>query len=204
MFTFPEFPGLILLKHALQPSLQRGLITACLREYTQLPNVTNLDTHYHMPLEGLWERFLNDPVSVLPIREFESGEIAQENATEANVAGSNGTISNIKIDPPTCQRPYVKPVTVQDALKKLRWTSLGFQYYWKTKTSHLDRREAMPELIGSVTRAIVKAVEPETGYSVNNWRPEAGIVNFYHYKDSLTSHQDRSEINTEAPLVSLR
>lgn len=204
MFTFPEFPGLVVMKDALQPSLQRDLITACLREYTQPPNVTNLDTHYHIPPEGIWERFLKDPGSVLPVREFESGEIAQENATDTHLAGSKGHISNIKIDPPTSQRPYVKPVTVEDALMKLRWTSIGFQYYWKTKTYHLDRRVAMPELIESVTRAIIKAVEPETGYSVNKWRPEAGIVNFYHYKDSLTAHQDRSEINTEAPLVSLR
>ncbi|KAI3656094.1 hypothetical protein MP638_000630 [Amoeboaphelidium occidentale] len=35
------------------------------------------------------------------------------------------------------------------------------------------------------------------------YKPEAGIVNFYQINDALTGHVDRSELNMEAPLVSL-
>ena len=34
------------------------------------------------------------------------------------------------------------------------------------------------------------------------YRPQAGIVNYYQLRDSLTGHVDRSEVNMEAPLVS--
>jgi alkylated DNA repair protein alkB family protein 1 len=207
LFTFAEFPGLLVMKHALKIPFQMELIAACLGDYTRLPNVTNLDTHYHIPKEGLWAQFQKDPNLTLELRETQTGE--KENTGDQDISldtfkPSDLTESPVKIDPPTSQRPYIKPVTVKDALKKLRWTSLGFQYYWKTKEYHLDRRVAMPELLESLTHAIIQATESQTGYPSNKWRSEAGIINFYRYKDSLTAHQDRSERNTEAPLISLR
>jgi alkylated DNA repair protein alkB family protein 1 len=36
-----------------------------------------------------------------------------------------------------------------------------------------------------------------------SYRPEAGIVNYYHLNSTLNAHQDRSELNMEAPLISL-
>lgn len=68
----------------------------------------------------------------------------------------------------------------------------------------MDRRESMPIEIADLTRAIVAGMQDLLNYSVDHWKPEAGIVNFYQYKDSLTAHQDRSELNTEAPLLSFR
>ncbi|KAI3638645.1 hypothetical protein MIR68_003143 [Amoeboaphelidium protococcarum] len=36
----------------------------------------------------------------------------------------------------------------------------------------------------------------------SRWKAEAGIINYYGVKDSLTAHVDRSEINMESPLIS--
>lgn len=36
-----------------------------------------------------------------------------------------------------------------------------------------------------------------------NYRPEAGVINFYQYRDALTAHIDHSEVCTDAPLISL-
>lgn len=45
--------------------------------------------------------------------------------------------------------------------------------------------------------------EHTLGYT-KRYCPQAGIVNFYQIRDTLTAHVDRSELNMEAPLVSLR
>ena len=35
------------------------------------------------------------------------------------------------------------------------------------------------------------------------YRPEAGVVNFYQFRDSLTAHVDQSEVDAIKPLVSI-
>lgn len=36
-----------------------------------------------------------------------------------------------------------------------------------------------------------------------NYKPEAGVVNFYQYRDSLTAHIDQSEVDSVRPLISI-
>jgi alkylated DNA repair protein alkB family protein 1 len=36
-----------------------------------------------------------------------------------------------------------------------------------------------------------------------NYKPEAGVVNFYQYRDSLTAHVDQSEVDSVRPLISI-
>lgn len=35
------------------------------------------------------------------------------------------------------------------------------------------------------------------------YKPEAGVVNFYQYRDSLTAHIDQSEVDSVRPLISI-
>ena len=37
----------------------------------------------------------------------------------------------------------------------------------------------------------------------SGFKPEAGIVNYYHLNSTLSGHQDHSEKNLDAPLISL-
>ncbi|RKP27551.1 alpha-ketoglutarate-dependent dioxygenase AlkB-like protein, partial [Syncephalis pseudoplumigaleata] len=42
-----------------------------------------------------------------------------------------------------------------------------------------------------------------SSYDYGGYQPEAGVVNFYQLRNTLTAHVDKSEENMEAPLVSL-
>lgn len=37
----------------------------------------------------------------------------------------------------------------------------------------------------------------------NDYKPEAGIINYYHLNSTLSAHQDHSEDNHKAPLISI-
>ena len=73
-----------------------------------------------------------------------------------------------------------------------------------TKDYHFERISPFPPLISSLSKDIVTLCEPLLpSYSGTNYRPEAGIVNFYSSKDTLMAHQDRSEPDNNSPLVSI-
>ena len=74
--------------------------------------------------------------------------------------------------------------------------------HWATKEYHFDRSPKMPIFWKNITMAIVSAIEEFTNYSKEEWEAQGGIINFYSLKDSLTAHQDRSEKNANAPLIS--
>ena len=82
----------------------------------------------------------------------------------------------------------------------------------------------MPALITSLTSRIISsipwsAVIPCSAQSTNSdessdhafpysrwatsYRPEAGVVNFYQARDTLTAHVDQSEVDAVKPLVSV-
>jgi alkylated DNA repair protein alkB family protein 1 len=110
----------------------------------------------------------------------------------------------IQIDPPTTATPLLTALPVSKAIKQWRWCSLGLQYNWSTKEYHMDRPVQVPPVINEMTLAVVKSLESVTGYDAGKYKCEAGIINFYQLGDSLTAHQDRSELNAVAPLVSFR
>ncbi|KAI8375215.1 hypothetical protein BD560DRAFT_393067 [Blakeslea trispora] len=113
--------------------------------------------------------------------------------------------------------PGVPLLPPNELVRKLRWVTLGYQYHWPTKTYHLDRRYPFPDDVSELTKAVVTAIEgigyqsekeEETSwrneYKGEDFKAEAGVVNYYQYKDALMGHVDRSELNMEAPLISLR
>ncbi|KAL0092333.1 hypothetical protein J3Q64DRAFT_1807934 [Phycomyces blakesleeanus] len=118
-----------------------------------------------------------------------------------------------KPDPPPA--PSVPLLSPRELFRKMRWTTIGCHYHWPTKTYHLDRRFPVPEDVRDLTQAVAHAVE-RVGYEGDksrswkneylgaDFKAEAGVVNYYQYKDTLMGHVDRSELNMDAPLVSLR
>jgi alkylated DNA repair protein alkB family protein 1 len=111
--------------------------------------------------------------------------------------------SNLIIDKPTDSMAKQDDVMIEKVLLRLRWLTLGHQYNWTKKEYHFDRVPEVPESIKSLSYEIVKSFEHIIHYDPKLWRPEAGIVNFYQPGDSLMAHQDKSEINTTAPLLSI-
>lgn len=86
-------------------------------------------------------------------------------------------------------------------IRKIRWITLGYQYNWTTKEYNFDDVDASTPFPQDLSDWIRKAVD-RLGFGPD-YRPEAGIVNFYQPDDTLTGHVDRSERNMEAPLVSI-
>ena len=91
------------------------------------------------------------------------------------------------------------PTEIEAFTRRLRWTTLGYQYDWSTKTYNFDPASVIPfptdlaKWSSSLTLSL--------GFP--DFRAEAGIVNYYQSHDSLTSHVDRSELNMQAPLLSM-
>ncbi|KAG1236466.1 hypothetical protein G6F68_005948 [Rhizopus microsporus] len=117
-----------------------------------------------------------------------------------------------KPDPPPA--PGVPLLPPSELVRKMRWITLGYQYHWPTKTYHLDRRYPFPKDIAELSKAVVYAVENigyDNGegqawlnkYKGDDFNAEAGVINYYQYRDTLMGHVDRSELNMDAPLVSL-
>ncbi|KAI8452700.1 hypothetical protein BY996DRAFT_6415277 [Phakopsora pachyrhizi] len=116
---------------------------------------------------------------------------------------------------------------------KIRWCTIGYQYHWETKTYHFDREASeISELIERICKELINRTidwkkiifnkpsgdndnnnnppslsndgNDKDDYDwIKNYRPEAGVINFYQYKDSLTGHIDHSEVSTKSPLVSI-
>ncbi|OAV90800.1 hypothetical protein PTTG_06089 [Puccinia triticina 1-1 BBBD Race 1] len=120
----------------------------------------------------------------------------------------------------------VEPIHIRDVWMngKLRWCTIGWQYHWPTKTYHFEREPTpISNLVQSTCKNLVNHVIPwdmiegefeqegdtytQKDSSTDDWKtdykPEAGVINFYQYRDALTAHIDHSEVSTDAPLVSL-
>lgn len=80
---------------------------------------------------------------------------------------------------------------------KLRWATVGYHYDWTNKVYNSDDFTAIPRDIEEICKFIAGSLFFE------NFKPEAGIINYYHLNSTLSAHQDRSEKNMSAPLLSI-
>lgn len=107
----------------------------------------------------------------------------------------------VAINRETGERITVADDGFKRLFKKIRWSTLGYQYDWTTKLYDFEKSPSQfPSDLAALTTNIVAAVFPDSSVA---YKPEAGIVNYYQGGDTLTSHVDRSELNMTAPLVSL-
>ncbi|ORZ00679.1 hypothetical protein BCR43DRAFT_435054 [Syncephalastrum racemosum] len=211
-YVVKSVPGLIVIPNPFTPAAEREVVRACLSEYSKAPNMSNLDTHYAMPDEGLWRLHQRQSQECVP-RKSKAQDTASQQSQEqqrrvkACDDAFRPDLNGPKPDPlPAETVPLLTPT---ELLYKLRWVTLGYQYHWPTKTYHFDRRFPVPRLVHSLSHATVRAVEDigyadwKNTYKADDYVPEAGVINFYQYKDTLMGHVDRSELNMEAPLVSM-
>ncbi|RIA92841.1 hypothetical protein C1645_691274 [Glomus cerebriforme] len=208
-YLIKDIPGFIFIPNPFTPKVQKNIIKRCLKDFAKYPNKSNLDTHYILPKEGLWnlyEKGINSELNendVIPLRASENRDKEKEEKVEE------------KAEP--LPSPGVPILSPSQLIKKLRWVTLGYQYHWPTKTYHLDKRFSFPKDIELLTTFVIKSINgikfieknENNGeqYFINDydhkkWKPEAGVVNYYQLKDNLMAHVDKSEFNMEAPLIS--
>ncbi|BGP14319.1 hypothetical protein JCM10213_004446 [Rhodosporidiobolus nylandii] len=224
----PRIPGLVIFPSVLSETLQRALVVETLQHACR-PNLSNLDKHYTLPEGGLWNVWLagrgDEVVPALPDEEEQaaSGQDAREAAaTGAAERKSEGTLPEEAKETGARTASEKKAVTVRELLPKLRWSNVGWHYNWTTKLYEFERgKPALPPLVLRCCRDIVRVTpwekvlgesggdEEVGGTTRAHWRswnedyePDAGIINFYQLKDTLTAHTDHSEKDATRPLVS--
>ncbi|KIK95246.1 hypothetical protein PAXRUDRAFT_827205 [Paxillus rubicundulus Ve08.2h10] len=232
IFTLPAVPGLVLLPSFVSPEDQRRLVRWSLRNHARHPNETNLDAHYVLPPEGIWNAHLQSraectrgaivrtKVSVdnEPLPRISSPgprQLISNDAASADNFHSMQTLPKIPPDPSTT----VSDCLPSELIPKLRWANIGWSYHWGSKQYDFSKgkgdvdprvRDLCKSAVGSVPWEEVYGHDHLEGWGGDDWRmwqdtyePDAGIVNFYQTKDTLMAHVDRSEVCATSPLVSI-
>eukprot|EP00899_Mesostigma_viride_P025167 jgi/Mesvir1/5835/Mv00629-RA.1 len=91
-------------------------------------------------------------------------------------------------------------VSAKRLLRRLRWTTIGMQYNW-SKRAYLERTlvSTFPSVLSDAVGRIMEAA----GMAGENYRPEAGIVNYYGPGDAISGHLDDAEDALHKPIVSI-
>ncbi|RXW24124.1 hypothetical protein EST38_g1735 [Candolleomyces aberdarensis] len=227
----PAIPGLVILPSFLQPAQQRELVRWSLGKQAREPNPTNLDTHYHLPEDGLWNSYIHhksvgEELTVQP-------KAIDSDVVEPPSSGPRQLIDNTPLSPENYRdlastpKPLpapsasVQPTPLSALLYKLRWANIGWYYHWGTKQYDFSRGKGeIDPQVRNICKSAVEAVDWNQVYDGTedvewdqsdpewkSWRetyePDAGIVNFYQTKDTLMAHVDRSEVCSTSPLVSI-
>jgi len=131
-----------------------------LRDHARHPNEINLDAHYFLPPEGLWNAHLSSlstdaqvPLIIPKAPECATGTTSASPASGPRVLIANdaanatnlGTLQALPKPPPD-PSPTVPESTPSELVPKLRWANIGWSYHWGTKQydfskgkGHVDR-----------------------------------------------------------------
>ena len=152
--------GLVLLRSFLNPQEQQSLIRNALRDYAKYPNETNLDTHYLLPRQGLWQS--KDLSVVHPRPALTAGAAPPPPTQRELVDNPPGELSEISAvpKPPSAPSPNLVATSATDLIPKLRWANLGYFYHWGTKSYDFTREQVpCPQDVKEVCQRAVRAVD---------------------------------------------
>lgn len=176
-YVFKCRPGFVYLPNLLSHQKQRELIRWSLKDHARHPNETNLDTHYILPEEGLWNAHLRsrdlrsdvpgvqpkastpdvDPSAYVP-------SVVGPRRLVSNVAASTDNVRILNLDAavqlPMAPSPTATAVSPSELLPKLRWANIGWFYHWGTKQYDFPRGKiAVAPEIKSLCQSIVRTVD---------------------------------------------
>ncbi|PIL30517.1 hypothetical protein GSI_07217 [Ganoderma sinense ZZ0214-1] len=170
-YIFPGTPGLVLLPSFVPHHEQRRLVRWALRDHARDPNETNLDTHYLLPQDGLWSRYLRirtgvcEDTDVLPRASQDVDPLPTPMTSEAEAPGPRKLIANDPASadnyqtlantpkPPAPPSQSLHPAPVSSLVPKLRWANIGWYYHWGTKQYDFSRG---PGEISSLVTVVCK------------------------------------------------
>ncbi|PVG04465.1 hypothetical protein CPB86DRAFT_722448 [Serendipita vermifera] len=173
-FGIESIPGFVLLPGFLSIEEQRHLIQEALENHARHPNENNLDTHYILPKDGLWNAWkeyctreregnTNSPPIIATKGADDTDGIAESrrtliNNTAASVENFEEMRSMPKVPPPPSTT--LSPLPLNSILHKLRWSNIGHFYHWGTKSYEFDRPYIpVPADIKRVCTNAVQAVD---------------------------------------------
>lgn len=170
--------GLVLLPSFIPPDQQQRLVHWALCDQARAPNETNLDTHYVLPTEGLWNQYIRvrngeiDDTKVTPHTYSQSNlDDASSQYSQQELSGPRKLISNeaASIDnyaslaqtpkPPALPSQSLRPVPISHLIHKLRWANIGWFYHWGTKQYDFTRGPGeISEEIRGVCKSAVESI----------------------------------------------
>jgi alkylated DNA repair protein alkB family protein 1 len=188
----PDDPGLVLLRAFVSPTMQRTLVRASLCDQARTPNETNLDTHYILPNDGLWNAHLHarknpneTAAPIYPRRQYDATTAPDPPGPRTLIDNTPATPDNFTVlstepSPPAHPSPTAHPATCASLLPKLRWANIGYSYHWGSKQYDFSKgkgvvRDEYRELCREAVRAVrwedvFGFVEDENGWSEDDWR----------------------------------
>lgn len=195
-YVFKSHPGFVYIPNLLSHQKQRDLVRWSLKDHARYPNETNLDTHYILPEEGLWNAHLRsrDSSSSVPdvqprasapgidLSTYTSSVVGPRNLV-SNAAASVDNVEGLTLkaaaQPPMSPSPTAATTSPSKLLPKLRWANIGWFYHWGTKQYNFTRGkiDVAPE-IKSLCQSIVRAV---------NWRGVFGDLHLENEAEDWVS-----------------
>ncbi|CAO3594040.1 unnamed protein product [Absidia cylindrospora] len=213
-YLLANIPGLIIIPNPFTPEAQRRLVKHCLTDYALPPNTSSLDAHYGRPATGIWDLYKREQQGELTVDDDDyyvppkkAQTVSLEDSSFYGDGGDNNDDDDKKSA--TSTLPRLSP---SELLRKQRWVTLGYQYDWKTKVYDLEHGLPMPTELDEMAKTVVSAVEGIGSDAALSWKntypglsfkAEAGVINYYQLRDTLMAHVDKSEVNMDAPLVSV-
>lgn len=228
VYALQSHPGALFIPSALTAKAQRQLVRTCLRDATRPPNINNLDTHYILPKEGIWNAYESQCRSSADEDLLIEPLAGRSGSSDSGTAGdgprqliaNKGFDETVSIDTLKIRKEQpvpsstVKPELLSKSIYKLRWTNLGLLYHWTTKSYHFDQvieegpaaMIPVPKDLAAISKYVLTSIPNHLIHDEQNWtdyQPESGIINFYQTKDTLMGHVDHSELVEGKPLVSI-
>ncbi|KAH8117431.1 hypothetical protein DFH11DRAFT_1575015 [Phellopilus nigrolimitatus] len=173
-FCIPQVPGLVLLPGFLPPETQRNLVRWSLSGHARWPNQTNLDIHYNVPEEGVWNLHTNsqaDPQNLEAIlispKESDPAAVPEPPGPRQLVSNTPASLQNFsdlsnQPKPPSAPSGHLKPATASELLPRLRWANIGWFYHWGTKQYDFSRGKAeVSEPLRSICKEMVGSINWE-------------------------------------------
>lgn len=164
--------GLVLLPSFVSPEEQRALVRWSLKDHARHPNETNLDTHYLLPSDGLWNKYVDSAKNNSPEEQIQprASLLGTSSLPDQNLGPrqliSNEPASKDNIVPltntPKLPAPpslSVKPSPVTALIPKLRWANIGWYYHWGTKQYDFTRGKIeVSPVVTDICKCAVNAV----------------------------------------------
>lgn len=172
------------------------MIRWSLCDQARAPNDTNLDIHYHLPDEGLWNTHVSEYKEELTPDDRTSTKyiIQPKRPTgpeppdyppegprplidNTPVKTSNFKTVHTQPKPPPPPSSHLPPIHASRLLLKLRWANIGYFYHWGTKTYDFTKKKTeYPRELRKVCKDVVASInwhQVWDGVSDEDWGEEA-------------------------------
>lgn len=162
--------GLVILPSFLSHQHQRQLVRWAL-DHAKHPNDTNLDIHYLVPPEGIWNAHLRSGTQLIAPKYPGAAPHFQQSGPRQlinNTPASTETISliNSTPKPPPPPSATARPISPFALLYKLRWANIGWFYHWGVKQYDFTKGKGhIDSILRDLCQSAVAAVDWDALYT---------------------------------------